>query len=759
MPLALQSNLRALSVRGGIGDYLNAQGLTGKAVEVGTLYGAFAAEVLSTWKGQLFCIDPWRNQDDAVYFDGANKEDMEHIFAAAYNGVGRHPRCTLLRCMSLNGVGLFDDGELDWVFLDGNHATPAVRDDISAWWPKVKIGGVISGHDFFTRYDNDTNSDALTAVMELAEILGVMPHVTWCTSWWFIKTEEADKKFKRACMDGTWSRPVYTFNIALELITVMPVARFDWNLAKKNLAWIRASGCDEKIIAYVTHELTLEQQNALSEYAQVVVADHLKELGYFGSPNQVIKGALEYCEQNYPGYAMLWCEADAVPMRGTWIQEIGDEYRACGRPFMGDVYRGPGAIPHLTGNSVYNPNWRKLAPSLAALGTEQCGWDTLCAHETLPRSHKAKTIQQIWRPRLPITESFLADEIRPEAALFHQVKDGSLIDLLCAKAGLPIIPLEPALCKSTYDTQKTNLPPEVQPIMGSVPTVSHLRGRVRALAAQVRSAPSGTGPVEILIVTFKRDIEFLKYCLKSIEKYARGFAGVTLAVPESERGLYDWVKHVKMVYFPETPGKGMLHHEIMVCRADELCPNASAILHMDADCMFWANATPSDFFIDGKPVILRERYVSLRNPNRKLWQRCVENAVGFKPEYETMVAHPQIRMRAVYKATRDLVERYTKKPFNEYVLSCNNEFPQSFAEHMTTGAVAIAHFRDQHACVDYDWRRDADECGLSQDAGFQYLYRRDRDKVVETWSHAGIGRYKSDMEAWLNGRVPQYVLK
>jgi Methyltransferase domain len=455
--LVAQPELRSLSMRDGLGEFLTARGLTGKFVEVGVLFGSYSEVLLRTWRGQLYCVDPWVNQPESVYHDGANKLNMQAVFAQVQRTIGKNPRCTLLRMMSLNAVGKFEDGELDGVYLDGNHALESVRAEVPAWWPKVKIGGIISGHDFFTRYDRDTNSDAQTAVMELANALGVYPHVTWCCSWFFIKTKELDERFRRACIAGELPRPVYTDNRGLDAVIVLPVARFDWNLALKNLKWIRSIGCAQPIIAYCTHELTDAQRDELAEFATVVIARHIKEVSYFGTPNQMFKGALEYAEREHPGKAMLWLEADAIPLRATWVDEIMAEYRDCGRPFLGDVQKD-GDIPHLSGNAVYHPSWRKLAPSLAALGQEECGWDSLCAHDLLPRSHHAKTIQQIWRPPLPITAAWAAQNIRPETALFHQCKDGSLIDVLCDRAGIPRIPLAPALCASTYDTQKRAQP-------------------------------------------------------------------------------------------------------------------------------------------------------------------------------------------------------------------------------------------------------------------------------------------------------------
>jgi predicted O-methyltransferase YrrM len=42
----------------------------------------------------------------------------------------------------------FQDKSLDFVFIDADHDYDSVRKDIAAYLPKVKPGGVISGHDY-----------------------------------------------------------------------------------------------------------------------------------------------------------------------------------------------------------------------------------------------------------------------------------------------------------------------------------------------------------------------------------------------------------------------------------------------------------------------------------------------------------------------------------------------------------------------------------------------------------------------------------
>ena len=42
----------------------------------------------------------------------------------------------------------FADGFFDWVYVDDNHEYEGARSSLEAWYPKVKDGGILCGHDF-----------------------------------------------------------------------------------------------------------------------------------------------------------------------------------------------------------------------------------------------------------------------------------------------------------------------------------------------------------------------------------------------------------------------------------------------------------------------------------------------------------------------------------------------------------------------------------------------------------------------------------
>lgn len=49
---------------------------------------------------------------------------------------------------SLDTARLYKDMSVDVVYLDASHKYEDVKDDILAWWPKIKINGYLAGDDF-----------------------------------------------------------------------------------------------------------------------------------------------------------------------------------------------------------------------------------------------------------------------------------------------------------------------------------------------------------------------------------------------------------------------------------------------------------------------------------------------------------------------------------------------------------------------------------------------------------------------------------
>jgi Methyltransferase domain len=129
----------------------------GHIVEVGTFKGRSAAymavniancgkkirfDCVDTWLGSVEHHEggPWRDQDvvEGKLFERF-MENMRPI-----QGLGL---LNPMRMTSLEAAAIYADNSLDAVFIDASHEYEDVKADIMAWFPKIKIGGILAGHD------------------------------------------------------------------------------------------------------------------------------------------------------------------------------------------------------------------------------------------------------------------------------------------------------------------------------------------------------------------------------------------------------------------------------------------------------------------------------------------------------------------------------------------------------------------------------------------------------------------------------------
>lgn len=182
-------NLQSLARRECLGFWLNSYGLTGEGAEIGCAAGEFSTLVLSQWKGKrLFMVDPWASQDKEVYKEATNQNgEFSKWFELCTDLAQRNSAAKLVRALSVEASKDIPDRSLDWVYIDGNHSSRNVMEDLDAWWPKIHSGGLLGGHDFCNRKDNGWFCEVEDAVKRWTGEHGLPYTVTPCTSYWIIK--------------------------------------------------------------------------------------------------------------------------------------------------------------------------------------------------------------------------------------------------------------------------------------------------------------------------------------------------------------------------------------------------------------------------------------------------------------------------------------------------------------------------------------------------------------------------------------------
>lgn len=133
--------------RNEFGEFLTFKKLINKGVEVGSFKGEFARTILEKWQGTLYMVDAWYELED--YNDMSNIGLNQDAYLEAMRSINEfRDRAYMLRCLSKQAVDLFPDESLDFVYIDANHEYSYVVEDIKLWYPKVKKGGIVAGHDY-----------------------------------------------------------------------------------------------------------------------------------------------------------------------------------------------------------------------------------------------------------------------------------------------------------------------------------------------------------------------------------------------------------------------------------------------------------------------------------------------------------------------------------------------------------------------------------------------------------------------------------
>lgn len=108
-----------------------------KGAEIGVCWGRYS-EILCRHnpKLHLLAVDNWHKKLTWESYESAK------VRLANLN-------VTIDRRSSMEAAVDVADESLDFVFIDANHEYTAVRDDIREWSKKVRIGGIVAGHDYY----------------------------------------------------------------------------------------------------------------------------------------------------------------------------------------------------------------------------------------------------------------------------------------------------------------------------------------------------------------------------------------------------------------------------------------------------------------------------------------------------------------------------------------------------------------------------------------------------------------------------------
>jgi predicted O-methyltransferase YrrM len=116
-------------------------------VEVGVLEGGFSEILCQELPNtKIYSVDAWE------YYPIANNFRKAHVYPPMYQRVkdrlAKYSNNVIIKKWSMDAVKDFEDESLDFVHIDSDHGFKFIVEDIYEWGKKIKMGGIISGHDF-----------------------------------------------------------------------------------------------------------------------------------------------------------------------------------------------------------------------------------------------------------------------------------------------------------------------------------------------------------------------------------------------------------------------------------------------------------------------------------------------------------------------------------------------------------------------------------------------------------------------------------
>lgn len=117
---------------------------------------------IGVWKGELsrmlwsmasteylLLVDPF-NAASTGMTEYKTQKEMDAIYETLLRD--KPVTTQIMRVPSIEAARYVSDASLDFVFIDALHTREAVTEDINAWLPKIRNGGMIAGDDYSSRF-------------------------------------------------------------------------------------------------------------------------------------------------------------------------------------------------------------------------------------------------------------------------------------------------------------------------------------------------------------------------------------------------------------------------------------------------------------------------------------------------------------------------------------------------------------------------------------------------------------------------------
>lgn len=232
--------------------------------------------------------------------------------------------------------------------------------------------------------------------------------------------------------------------------------------------------------------------------------------------------------------------------------------------------------------------------------------------------------------------------------------------------------------------------------------------------------------VTIFTVSYDKDLEFLKYNLKSIKEFCRSFYKNIIIIDNIMRDCgktREYLEKIGQPYFVDNEARqiknGYVRQQYIKFMADKYMPeNCEYIAWVDSDSIFLQKQTPEVYFKKNKPIMVKYKYKDIQERLKqlpqerrigdqkayKVWQDTTSELVGFDVDYEYMQCMPFIYPVETQKRFREYLENLHGKSLLEIM----KDIPM-MADANVIGAYCEKFEKDKFSWIDRGKDEDFNE--------------------------------------------------
>ena len=144
----------------------------GIGIEIGVEKGNFSKKILKNCQDlTLYLLDCW-DYPINHYYDrdvGSVENQRKMLEETTWNVREWFSRVRIIKGYATEFAQFFPNNFFDFIYIDANHKYEEVKKDIELWYPKLKSGGLFSGHDYLDRLDPECDFGVKSAVDEFGK--------------------------------------------------------------------------------------------------------------------------------------------------------------------------------------------------------------------------------------------------------------------------------------------------------------------------------------------------------------------------------------------------------------------------------------------------------------------------------------------------------------------------------------------------------------------------------------------------------------